>query len=300
MLKLLILLILPLILIFQSCQPKVDFFLKKETIPTKTASAPTLPREIDGMVLIQGGWFLMGSNKKANERPVHKVYVKSFYMDKFEVTVEEFRRFCIATGRKMPMQPIWNSDNHPVVNVSWYDAQAYAKWAGKRLPTEAEWEYAARAGGNSLTYPFQMERAYIKSYGNVADFSLYQKDRRRVIVGSYEDGFPFTSPVGYFPPNPFGIYDLEGNVLEWCADWYDARYYSQSPQTNPGGPPKGSYKVIRGASWNRSGDYLRTTFRTYYPPQCTFDFLGFRCAMDAETALPQQKVNPLLTGKQNF
>lgn len=291
-----IILIFLTILLF-SCQSKVDFFSKKTVNRVETQSAPPIANEINGMILIPGGWFAMGSNRKADERPIHKVYVKSFYLDKYEVTVEEYRRFCVATGRRMPMQPPWNSDNHPVVNVSWYDAQAYAKWAGKRLPTEAEWEYVARTGTNTLVYPLKVERAYIKSYGNIADFSLFQKDHRRAVINNYEDGFPYTSPVGYFPPNPFGIYDLEGNVLEWCSDWYDAQYYANSPAENPRGPQKGNYKVIRGGSWNRSGEYLRTTFRTWYPPQCTFDFLGFRCAMDVEAA-QQQNNAPFLTNIQ--
>ncbi|MCD6374161.1 MAG: formylglycine-generating enzyme family protein [Caldisericaceae bacterium] len=288
------LIILLTILLF-SCQSKVDFFSKKPVDRIETHNEPAIPEEINGMILIPGGWFAMGSKQKADERPVHKVYVKSFYLDKYEVTVEEYRRFCVATGRRMPIQPFWNSDNHPVVNVSWYDARAYAKWACKRLPTEAEWEYAARAGGKNLSYPLKVERAYIKSYGNIADFSLFQKEYRRTVLNNYEDGFPYTSPVGYFPPNPFGIYDLEGNVLEWCADWYDSHYYSQSPAENPTGPAKGNYKVIRGGSWNRSGEYLRTTFRTWYPPQCTFNFLGFRCAMDVEVVQQQKKSSPYLT-----
>ncbi len=285
---------------FTGCQSKLPL-LNKQT-PKTTADNPTPSpiyfEEFNGMILIPGGWFTMGSNRKADEKPIHKVYIKSFYMDKYEVTVEEFRRFCIATGRKMPPQPPWNRDDHPVVNVSWFDAQAYARWAGKRLPTEAEWEYVAKAGTNNLNFPLKQERSYLKSFGNVADFSLLQKDHRRAVIDNYEDGFPFTSPVGYFPPNPFGLFDMEGNVLEWCADWYDAHYYAQSPSENPPGPAKGTYKVIRGGSWNRSGYYLRTTFRTWYPPDCTFEFLGFRCAMDAEVAVPQQKINPILTKNQ--
>ncbi len=243
------------------------------------------PKELKGMVYIPAGWFKMGSNKKADEKPIHRVYIKAFYMDKYEVTVKEFRRFCLATKRKMPMQPFWNNDDHPVVNVTWKEAQAYARWAGKRLPTEAEWEYAARCGTNSLSFPLKTEQSYIKLYGNVADYSLLRKDARRIIVNNYDDGFPYTSPVGYFPPNLFGVYDMEGNVLEWCADWYDAHYYARSPETNPTGPEKGRYKVIRGGSWNRSGDYLRTTFRTWYPQQVRFEFLGFRCVMDLDKAI---------------
>ncbi len=248
------------------------------------------------MLFIKGGWFAMGSNYKADQKPIHRVFVKPFYLDKFEVTVNEFRRFCAETGHKMPIQPFWNKDDHPVVNVSWYDAQAYAKWCGKRLPTEAEWEFAARGGTNSLRYALNTEHSFVKSHGNVADYSLLNKDSRRIVETGYDDGFAFTSPVGYFPPNVFGIYDMEGNVLEWCSDWYDARYYAQSETENPKGPAKGNYKVIRGGSWNRSGRYLIPTYRTWYPPQCTFDFLGFRCAMDADKAKEHLKHEPLISG----
>ncbi len=135
----------------------------------------------------------------------------------------------------------------------------------------------------------------MKSHGNVADYALLRKDQRRIVVNNYEDGFPFTSPVGYFPPNLFGVYDLEGNVLEWCEDWYSKDYYTKSEAENPKGPASGQYKVIRGGSWNRSGRYLRTTFRTWYPPQVTFDFLGFRCVTDVEQALKQKNKQPVFS-----
>ncbi len=125
-------------LLLFSCNSKTVLPLIKSSEKGKSTSETNkLPKEINGMVLIPGGWFNMGSNRRADERPVHRVYVKSFYMDKYEVTVADYRRFSIATGRRMPLQPYWNKDDHPVVNVTWYDARAYAKWTGKRLPTEA-------------------------------------------------------------------------------------------------------------------------------------------------------------------
>ncbi len=269
--------------------------IKKINRPETTAEK--YPQEVDGMLFVAGGWFTMGSNFKSDEKPIHRVYVKPFYLDKFEVTVDEFRRFCVETGRKMPPQPFWNKDDHPVVNVSWYDAQAYAKWAGKRLPSEAEWEFAARGGRSILRYALNMEHSMAQSHGNVADYSLLNKDGRRIVETGYDDGFPFTSPVGYFPPNVFGIYDMEGNVLEWCNDWYNAHYYAHSTDQNPQGPAKGEYKVIRGGSWNRSGPYLRPTYRTWYPPQCSFEFLGFRCAQDADKVREHLQHQPLLSGK---
>ena len=282
-----------------SCNSKIIRFPKKLSKPSFSSNPKIeLPEQVDGMILIHGGWFIMGSNLKSDERPRHQVYVPDFYLDQYEVTVNEFHRFCIATRHKMPDQPYWNKDDHPVVNVTWYDANAYAKWAGKRLPTEAEWEYAAKAGQTVLHYALKQDRSYIRSYGNVADYSLMQKDPQRIVMNGYEDGFPFTSPVGYFPPNLFGINDLEGNVLEWCSDWYAADYYARSETQNPKGPAKGNYKVIRGGSWNRSGDYLRPTFRSWYPPQCTFNFLGFRCAMDADKAIHKAQTQPLISGNK--
>lgn len=290
---LIFLVVLSLFALF-SCNSKIVYNFPKRSITKEKPSS--LPEIVDNMVLIHGGWFIMGSNLKSDEEPEHHVYISDFYLDQYEVTVAEFRRFCIATGHKMPIQPFWNKDDHPVVNVSWYDAKAYAKWAGKRLPTEAEWEYAARAGQTLLEYPLKQDRSYIRSYGNVADYALLEKDAQRIIMNGYDDGFPYTSPVGYFPPNLFGIYDMEGNVLEWCSDWYAADYYAKSEVQNPKGPATGTYKVIRGGSWNRSGDYLRPTFRTWYPPQCTFEFLGFRCAMDAEKAVQKNRTQSLVSG----
>ncbi len=283
-----------------SCNKEVFHltYQKHQSQETMVKQQNNLPEEINGMRLIQGGWFSMGSNYKSDEQPVHRVFVKPFYLDKFEVTVNEFRRFCVETGHKMPLQPFWNKDDHPVVNINWNDAQAYAKWAGKRLPTEAEWEFAARGGQPILKYALNNKHSYVQSHGNIADYSLLNKDGRRIVETGYDDGFPFTSPVGYFPPNVFGIYDMEGNVLEWCSDWYDANYYVKGETRDPRGPAIGNYKVIRGGSWNRCGQYLRPTFRTWYPPQCNFEFLGFRCAMDTDKIPQQIKHQPLISGNK--
>ncbi len=255
---------------------KISYYpkTKKVSKPAKIVSAPP----VEGMVFIPGGTFKMGSTRKANEGPVHTVTVKGFYLDKTEVTVAEYYRFCKATKRRMPEQPEWSEDDHPVVNVDWRHARAYARWVGKRLPTEAEWEYAARGTAAGTGYTPNPKTRYKMSYGNIADESLLQIKLRFPIKRRYDDGYIHTAPVASFPSNIFGVYDMEGNVLEWCSDWYSAGYYKKSPSKNPKGPAKGNYKVIRGASWNRSGMYLRSTFRSWYPPACAFNFLGFRCA----------------------
>jgi len=121
--------------------------------------------ELPGMVFVDGGWYNIGSNLKKDEAPVHRVYIKGFYMDANEVTVREFRNFCRSTNRRMPVQPAWSGDDMPVVNVSWNEASAYAKWAGKRLPTEAEWEFAARGVSSEITYSVTGQSIYGRSFG---------------------------------------------------------------------------------------------------------------------------------------
>ena len=241
---------------------------------------------IDGMVYIPGGWFKMGSKKKPDEKPVRRVYIEGLYMDKTEVTVSEYRKFSKATKRKIPKQPDWNMGDHPVVNISWEDANAYARWVGKRLPTEAEWEYVARGGSANYQYVYQNSQQYGKNYENIADESMRSYKYHFPVVNGYDDGYIFTSPVGLFAPNKFGIHDLNGNVLEWCSDWYSEKN-PNTEQKNPVGPATGNYKVIRGASWNRSGKYMRASYRTFYSAKVRFEFLGFRCAKNADMPITQ-------------
>ncbi|MCB0283610.1 MAG: formylglycine-generating enzyme family protein [Calditrichaeota bacterium] len=275
--------LVPLILIVSSCSI-ISVFNRSANVTAENSAQKTVHPEIEGMAFVPGGWFMMGSNKKKNEQPVHKVFIEGFYMDKTEVTVSEYRRFAEQTSRKMPAQPEWNFDSHPVVNVSWEDANAYASWIGKRLPTEAEWEYVARGGDNNYEYVFQNSKQYGRNYENIADESMRTYNYHFPVVNGYDDGYVFTSPVGLFAPNKFNIHDLNGNVLEWCSDWYKDSYDLSS---DPSTPDKGNYKVIRGASWNRSGNYMRAAFRTFYNYKVRFDFVGFRCVKDAELPITQ-------------
>lgn len=236
------------------------------------------------MAFIESGWFNMGSKRK-NEGPPKKVFIDNMYMDRTEVTVAEFREFIKSTKRKMPKQPDWNMEDHPIVNVTWDEADAYAKWAGKRLPTEAEWEYVARGGSSNFQYVYENSAQYGKNYENVADESMRRFKYHFPVVNGYDDGYIFTSPVGIFPPNKFGLHDLNGNVLEWCSDWYNDRY--EKTDKNPKGPSSGTYKSIRGASWNRSGKYMRASHRTFFNTHVRFEFLGFRCVKDAAISISQ-------------
>ena len=220
------------------------------------------------LALIPDGEFLMGSDSQGDHNPVHKVYIDTFYMDKYEVTNTKYLRFCKVAGHQLP--EFWNMKvfrcgldypNHPVVGVSWHDAVEYAVWSGKRLPTEAEWEYAAKGGLAGMNYP--NSETLHPSDGN------YTKS---------DKGGPVA--VGSYPPNGFGLYDMQGNIVEWILDFYDRNYYSSSPSANPQGPSSGKFRVIRGGGWH-SGPYCnRVYYRNALPPNWVDFNVGFRCAKD--------------------
>jgi len=222
------------------------------------------------MVSIPAGEFTMGSQDgDADERPAHKVYVDIFFMDVYEVTVGQYAEFLRSGEARAPLD--WNTINQsanqkrPVANVDWADAAAYCKWAGKRLPTEAEWEKAAR-GTDGRLYP----------WGNDPPTPLHANYGK---MGSHDYGT--LTPVGTLEDgkSPYGIYDMAGNVWEWVSDWYDNDYYKNSPQQNPGGPSMGGFKVIRGGSWTSSPRNLRSADRYWDPPSFrSLYFPGFRCA----------------------
>jgi len=232
------------------------------------------------MVLIPAGEFLMGSEDgDDDEKPVHKIYLDAYYIDKYEVTNAQFSRFlnekgnqeesgatwldiddeeCLIEYMNGRYQPKSGYDNHPVAEVSWYGARAYAKWAGRRLPTEAEWEKAARGGLLGKKY----------ACGDSIDSSK----------ANYGGNVGHTTPVGSYPPNGYGLYDMTGNVWEWVSDWYDQDYYSSSPHRNPQGPDSGSRRVSRGGCWRNAARLLRCAGRDYRPPGNAAAGLGFRCA----------------------
>lgn len=220
------------------------------------------PIVVAEMVRVPAGVFLMGSDDGLwDEKPPHRVYLDSFYIDRFEVTNGLYKRFMETAGRQAPQY--WsdsrlNGASQAVVGVTWYDAEAYCHWIGNRLPTEAEWEKAAR-GTNGRKYP----------WGDKWDptRAMLGENSLRTPVGSYAGGV-----------SPYGIHDMAGNVAEWIADWYDERYYRHSPDRNPRGPESGRYRVLRGGSWRSVPFDLRTTDRNHDTPRSLSDVIGFRCA----------------------
>jgi len=229
-----------------------------------------------GMVFIPGGEFLRGRSHPLpdddlkwyptlmkDDRPVRRIRVDAFYLDEREVTNQQYLAFVKATRHRAPYN--WpkgevpaGKENVPAVDVSWEDASAYAKWSGKRLPTEAEWERACRGLADGQIYPW-------------GDQAVTKSDARfNVLDGPGE--------VGRFKPNYFGVYDILGNVWEWCADWYAKDYYKDAPDVNPQGPEKGMYRVLRGGSWADEEKYLTCAHRSWARPAERSPNIGFRCA----------------------
>jgi formylglycine-generating enzyme required for sulfatase activity len=216
----------------------------------------------DGMVFVKGDWFEMGSNYgRDNEKPVHRVFLNDFYIDKYEVTVKAYLEFCDSTGKEMPVQPEYHTENHPVANVSWEDATAYASWKGKRLPTEAEWEYAALGGTISSNH---------YSGNSFLDYVGWYSGNSNLII----------HPAGELDPNEFGIYDMSGNVWEWCGDWYSLSFYRNGDGISPTGPAGGSEKVLRGGSFEDEEYFCRVKYRNKSFPDRKFENYGFRCVVE--------------------
>ena len=281
--------------------------IENDRIENKAARSPALnvPQKIVGndgaeMVLIPAGEFLMGSGPgtpyNSATTPVHTVYVDTFYIDKYEVTVGQYNQFVRDTGHR-PL-PDWVSkysptDQHPVVSVSWHDAMAYAKWAGKRLPTEAEWEKAARGGLVGTNHPWG-NAPLDGTQCNFADKSLWEIwDKERDSEDNYadkniDDGYAYTAPVGSYPPNGYGLYDMGGNITEWCFDAYDENFYANSPRQNPiadilikDGENNivaiNKMRVLRGGSWHYSPSAVWIAGRNRSLPTERHINHGFRC-----------------------
>jgi formylglycine-generating enzyme required for sulfatase activity len=226
------------------------------------------------MILIPAGEFTMGGDQRGpDEKPAHKVYLDAYYIGKYEVTNEVYYEFWQATGKHTPESfpdYLWPEralkyPRHPVVGVSWDDAAAYAEWKGMRLPTEAEWEKAAR-GPTDRLWPWGNA---LQPYANTWDGG---------------DGYDnAVAPVGGFPNGKsyYGAMDMAGNVWEWTADWYDDAYYFHSPKRNPKGPEAGTWRVIRGGGWTDHINRCGVTFRLQFYPTLKTSFIGFRLAKTA-------------------
>ena len=280
--------------------------------------------EADGaeMVFVPAGEFVMGSEELGDdERPAHRVYLDSFWIDRYEVTNERFARFVAATGYQTeaekrgwgwvsfsshhntggeqrggekvegadwrhPRGPDSSIEptgyaqdkgkmDHPVVLVSWNDADAYCRWAGKHLPSEAQWEKAARGPATSQQVG---ESGHGQRYAWGDEFDSTRANTRESERGD-------TTSVGSFSPqgdSPYGASDMTGNVWEWVADWYGSDTYSQSPTANPPGPATGTYRILRGGSWPFDEVYARAAFRYNVKPDYIYDFAGFRCSTQQE------------------
>ncbi|MBS0151154.1 MAG: SUMF1/EgtB/PvdO family nonheme iron enzyme [Nitrospira sp.] len=263
---------------------------------------------------IQDGVKEMGLDQQRSEVrikpefPQHKAHIDAFYLDKYEVTNQLFHEFVQQTGYRTTAEregSAWcfvegkrwkevkgaswlkpeagatvfdsNRAKHPVVCVSWDDAQAYCQWAGKRLPTEAEFEYALRAG-STTKYWWGDRNPGLRRVENIADES--GKHLFNTIMKDYNDGAVRTAPVGSYEANPWGLHDMGGNVSEWTSDWYDKTYYGKSPERNPKGPSSGEYRMIRGGSWSRGPIDVRSAFRIWVTPSTRSGRVGFRCAQD--------------------
>lgn len=260
-------------------------FLKEapapEAIPAEQAK-PELPApavevrksEKDGLeyVFIPPGKFMMGARPgdmtaDTDEKPEHEVTIsKGFWLSRTETTVAAYKKFCEDTKRAMPpateLNPEWKFDLMPMLNLTWNEAHAFCAWAGGRLPTEAEWECAARAGSKSVYY-----------WGDTmnGDYAWFS-----------ENAHLEPHPAGQKLPNIFGVYDILGNGWEWCADWFKEGYYAVSPAVDPTGPPSGEFRVLRGGSFRFNPAWLRISYRMYRPPG--FRNLGYGCRCARSTA----------------
>ena len=242
-----------------------------KALDQRPAKRITWKKDDAKMALIPAGSFEMGDHLDGmvNASPVHRVDLDTFYMDVNVVTVGQFKRFAKESGYNYNR---WNdvtkyspTDEHPMIFVNWNDATAYCEWAGKRLPTEAEWEYASRGGLTNKRCSWGDDESLAREYAN------YQG------TGVKDQWSETTAPVGSFKPNGYGLLDMAGNVWEYCSDWYESAYYDISPAINPQGPSSGSSRVLRGGSWNDPSSNLRVANRYGYYPSNTYYYLGFRC-----------------------
>jgi len=313
------------------CAPTADHGSAKPAVRSPRADPTAIPASTEGMVLLPGGDFTMGTDGSYGypadgEGPARLVTLNPFRIDPTAVANECFATFVQATGyatdaerfgwsfvfagllpddfpptRAVAAAPWWRQvegadwrhpegpqsqiddrSDHPAVHVSWTDAAAFATWAGKALPTEAEWEYAARGGLEGVRFPWGEEL----TPGGRHRMNVWQGEFPA--RNSVEDGYYGTAPVGAFMPNGFGLYNMTGNVWEWCADWFADTYHRRAPTLDPTGPPLGDRKVMRGGSYLCHESYCyryRVDARSSNSPDSSSGNQGFRCVIRGATAL---------------
>jgi len=271
----------------------------------------------DGMpqAAIPAGEFVMGTDEQTligNQGPARKIFISAFWMDLHEVTNEQFCRFLNEEQPPKSQLPKWikiakkrasaiqqrrgqflvkpGFELHPVSYVSWEGASAYARWAGRKLPTEAQWERAARGGREAIRYVWGNAWPPPAGAGNLADLSALEAIQHKLkpsqavfVITEYRDGYGETAPVCSFNPNPFGLFDMVGNLSEWCLDWYDGEWLARMPERDPCNRVAGEYRVMRDGSWgDMQWEYLITHRNADTPDACGSN-IGFRCASETET-----------------
>ena len=241
------------------------------------------------MILIPEGEFLMGNNDgPKNERPEHKIWLDAYYIDRFEVTMEEYQKL-LDENYSIEPPPLWDdgaalseASDRPAVGVIWPAAEKYCASVGKRLPTEAEWEKAAR-GTDGRRYPWGHMQPFVdiaRYNQGVTGWVSYTLTLAPVTSGV--TGMSIRHGLKTGGKSPYGLYHMSGNAAEWVADWYDRYYYEDSPEKNPKGPEKGDRKVLRGGSWEDEPRNIRVTSRATAEPEFSDLTIGFRCAKDAK------------------
>lgn len=267
------------------------------------------PLDGERYIWIPPGTFHMGCSAKDrdcqdgqiqafnNEHPSHRVMIsKGFWMSQTEITIGAYRKYAQATRRKMPEELVlaaperfrWQGfpqgDNYPVVFITWEEAIRYCEWAGGRLPTEAEWEYAARAGSAEARYGNLDEIVWYADNSGASKLNsteLWEKASSPHDFGlRLRDNGNDTHPVAEKSPNDFGLYDMLGNVWEHCADWYGEKYYQLNEEKDPKGPSKGEFRIMRGGSWNTRPKGVRVSIRSWMLPDHRFSNIGFRCILE--------------------